>query len=168
MRSNQVRSNHTIAIITDRNRVVRVHVSIIRHTFTTKHIPPSYSASSQQSSHLRQKIVQGMISFESWFQTTGHFTGFTFIQPLTVGFFLLHNRAGKTVIFVCPGDFKTGHGSDTANRIYENFTQAVNVDSLSDLGLFNLPRVAGWWLMSMAVHILMLSSYETHHVCASY
>ena len=37
-----------------------------------------------------------------------------------------------------------------ANRIYENFTREADVDSLSDLGLFNLPQAAGRTLMSMA------------------
>ena len=42
--------------------------------------------------------------------------------------------------------------------------QAVDVDSLSDLGLFNLPRAAGWALMSMA-EIIQSILYLYHKKC---
>ena len=53
--------------------------------------------------------------------------------------------------------------------------QAADVDSLSDLGLFNLPRVAGRTLMSMAVHVAVivqhnceiLANINTEHVSST-
>ena len=38
-------------------------------------------------------------------------------------------------------------------------TRAADVDSLSDLGLFNLPRAVGRTLMVMAVIILIIIEY---------
>ena len=60
------------------------------------------------------------------------------------------------MIFVCPGDFyldlEVVCRAKTMKTLHDH--RAADVDSLSDLVLFNLPRAAGWTLMSMAAKIL--------------
>ena len=63
--------------------------------------------------------------------------------------FILDNSIGKTVIFVCLVTFNWTWNWYIGLKLYTT-TQAADVDSLSDLGLFNLPRAAGQTLLSMA------------------
>ena len=56
------------------------------------------------------------------------------------------------MIFVCPSDFqldlKVERRAKTMKTLPDH--REGNVDSLSDLGLFNVPRAAGRTVMSMA------------------
>ena len=60
------------------------------------------------------------------------------------------------MIFVSPGDFNWTWKWYVGLKLRKFYpaTQAADVDSLSDLGLFNLPRAADLTLLSMAVDIL--------------
>ena len=57
------------------------------------------------------------------------------------------------MIFVCPGDFELDlvvvRRAKTMKTLPDH--RAADVDCLSNLGLFNLPRAAGRMLMSMPV-----------------
>ena len=61
------------------------------------------------------------------------------------------------MIFVCPGDFQLDLEVVSKAETMKTLptTRAADMDSLSDLGLFNLPRAAGGTLMSLYVVLVL-------------